>query len=65
MEQTATSRDAARHGQQAAKVSYADILRVGPGTIAGRYLRRFWHPVFVGADLSPANSARSAFSAKI
>ena len=57
MEQTATSRDAARHGQQAAKVSYADILRVGPGTIAGRYLRRFWHPVFVGVPYARPNQA--------
>jgi nitrite reductase/ring-hydroxylating ferredoxin subunit len=55
MKQPATSHKAphAKEAKLAARVSYADILRVGPGTIAGRYLRRFWHPVFVGADLHP------------
>ena len=55
MSDLATSRNTTqeRQGEPAAKVSYADILRVGPGTIAGRYLRRFWQPVFVGADLAP------------
>jgi len=55
MKRPATSHKAphAKEGKQAARVSYADILRVGPGTIAGRYLRRFWQPVFVGADLTP------------
>ncbi len=28
-----------------------EIARVGPGTPAGEYLRRFWHPVFVTDDL--------------
>ncbi len=27
-------------------------VRTGPGTLAGRYLRRFWQPVFHGADLA-------------
>ncbi len=31
---------------------YADILRVGPGTIGGRYLRRFWQPVLMSSDLA-------------
>ncbi|MFM9971218.1 MAG: Rieske 2Fe-2S domain-containing protein [Burkholderiales bacterium] len=31
---------------------YADILRVGPGTIGGRYLRRFWQPVMTSAELA-------------
>ena len=35
-----------------AKLTYADLLRVGPGTIAGRYLRGFWQPVLVAADLA-------------
>jgi len=33
-------------------LGYKDLLRVGPGTIGGTYLRRFWHPVFVGRDLA-------------
>jgi len=33
------------------EVSLADIERVGPGTLNGRYMRRFWHPVFHAADI--------------
>ena len=32
--------------------SYADILRVGPGTIGGEYLRRFWQPVLMCAEIA-------------
>ncbi len=28
-----------------------EIARVGPGTPAGEYLRRFWHPVYIAQDL--------------
>jgi hypothetical protein len=28
-----------------------DLEHVGPGTLAGRYLRRFWHPVLRAQDL--------------
>jgi len=31
----------------------ADIVHTGPGTLAGRYLRRFWQPVYRGEDLAP------------
>jgi 5,5'-dehydrodivanillate O-demethylase len=34
-----------------------DFAPTGPGTLAGRYLRRFWQPVCVAADL-PAGHAR-------
>jgi 5,5'-dehydrodivanillate O-demethylase len=30
-----------------------DFVRTGPGTLAGRYLRKFWQPVFVGRKLQP------------
>ncbi len=33
------------------QVTLADIERVGPGTLNGRYMRRFWHPVYHSADL--------------
>jgi 5,5'-dehydrodivanillate O-demethylase len=29
------------------------IERTGPGTLAGRYLRMFWQPIFVASDLLP------------
>ena len=28
----------------------------GPGTLAGRYLRRFWQPVYHAADLPPGRA---------
>lgn len=40
-----------------ARARYADFSRTGPGTIAGRYLRMFWQPVFVADDL-PKGRAR-------
>src|SRR5947209_4375376 len=30
---------------------YMDIEHTGPGTLAGRYLRRFWQPVYRADDL--------------
>jgi 5,5'-dehydrodivanillate O-demethylase oxygenase subunit len=35
-----------------AEPTYADILRVGPGTLAGRYLRRFWQPVCTAEEIA-------------
>src|SRR5215212_2030405 len=29
----------------------SDFAHTGPGTLAGRYLRRFWQPVHLAADL--------------
>ena len=29
----------------------AELTHVGPGTPAGEYLRRFWHPIAIAADL--------------
>lgn len=39
------------------RVSDADLVRTGPGTIAGRYMRRFWQPVYRAEDL-PVGHAR-------
>jgi len=33
-------------------ISERDLLLAGPGTLAGRYLRRFWQPVFLSRDLA-------------
>jgi 5,5'-dehydrodivanillate O-demethylase len=33
-------------------VDYADYSHTGPGTLGGRYLRTFWHPVFRAQDLA-------------
>jgi phenylpropionate dioxygenase-like ring-hydroxylating dioxygenase large terminal subunit len=37
--------------------AYDDIIHTGPGTIGGRYLRSFWQPVAIAADL-PAGRAK-------
>jgi len=34
-----------------AEISEKDLVKAGPGTLAGRYLRQFWQPVFLSADL--------------
>ena len=36
-----------------AALQYADLMSAAPGTPAGRYLRRFWQPVFLSANLKP------------
>jgi len=28
------------------KLRYDDLVSTGPGTLAGRFMRRFWHPIF-------------------
>jgi 5,5'-dehydrodivanillate O-demethylase oxygenase subunit len=40
----------------------SDFAHVGPETLAGRYLRRFWHPIARGADLVPGRPVRAAFA---
>ena len=37
-------------------VEYEDIVRTGPGTLAGRYLRRAWQPVYHSADIEPGSA---------
>jgi 5,5'-dehydrodivanillate O-demethylase len=36
-----------------AGTDYRDFVHTGPGTLAGRYMRRFWHPIYVSDDLEP------------
>jgi 5,5'-dehydrodivanillate O-demethylase len=37
-------------------VKHDDLEHVGPGTLAGRYLRLFWHPVYRAQDLAPGKA---------
>jgi 5,5'-dehydrodivanillate O-demethylase len=39
-----------------AKLIFADLVLTGPGTLAGRYLRMFWHPVHRAEDLKPGEA---------
>jgi 5,5'-dehydrodivanillate O-demethylase len=34
-------------------IDYMDCFRTGPATIAGKYMRKFWHPVLRAEDLKP------------
>lgn len=34
------------------KTRYEDLTSIGPGTLAGRYLRMFWQPIYQSADLA-------------
>jgi 5,5'-dehydrodivanillate O-demethylase len=45
----------ARH--QYTEADYTDFAHTGPGTLAGRYMRRFWQPVYRSQDL-PAGWAK-------
>ena len=42
----------AGYSQAPSKEIDDEITRVGPGTPAGEYLRRYWHPVFISSDLA-------------
>lgn len=33
--------------------SLSDLFRTGPDTLGGRYMRSFWHPVYIAEDLKP------------
>lgn len=33
------------------KLRYDDLVSTGPGTLAGRFMRRFWHPIFRAEEL--------------
>ena len=38
------------------KGEWEDYVHTGPGTLAGRYLRMFWHPVCRSEDLAPGRT---------
>jgi phenylpropionate dioxygenase-like ring-hydroxylating dioxygenase large terminal subunit len=42
--------------EQKPTTNYDRIVRTGPGTIAGRYMRSFWHPVALAGDLPPGRA---------
>lgn len=37
-------------------VTNSDLVRTGPGTLAGRYLRMFWQPVARAQDIAPGRA---------
>ncbi|HMG57015.1 MAG TPA: Rieske 2Fe-2S domain-containing protein, partial [Kofleriaceae bacterium] len=39
--------------QETSSAGRVDFVRTGPGTLGGRYLRRWWQPVYLSRDLQP------------
>src|SRR5262245_51461409 len=37
-------------------LDYTDVVHTGPGTLAGRYRRRFWQPVYKAKDLQAGHA---------
>src|SRR3954454_2386059 len=42
--------------RQGSEAEWNDFAPTGPGTLAGRYLRTFWHPVYRSQDLQPSKA---------
>ncbi len=34
-------------------VNFMDFYYTDPGTLAGQYMRKFWHPIYRAEDLKP------------
>ena len=43
---------------QSYKVTDLDLHATGPGTLAGRYLRMFWHPICLSTEVEAGRSRR-------
>src|SRR5687768_3529173 len=41
---------------------WSDFVHTGPGTLAGNYLRTFWHPIYVAEDLAPGSAKPIKFA---
>jgi hypothetical protein len=41
---------------QYTEADWSDSQHTGPGTLAGRYLRMFWHPICRSEDLAPGQT---------
>ena len=38
------------------KLRYQDLVSTGPGTLAGTFMRRFWHPIHRAEELRPGQA---------
>ena len=46
----------ATNGGGESATDWSDYVHTGPGTLAGRYLRMFWQPVYRSEDLAPGRA---------
>src|SRR5207253_2467107 len=45
-----------RHSTGVDSAPNLDFSHIGPGTLAGRYLRTFWQPVYLAHELPPGHA---------
>jgi 5,5'-dehydrodivanillate O-demethylase len=45
-----------KRNNRRAKLSFKDLVSTGPGTLAGNYMRMFWHPVYRSEELAPGRA---------
>jgi 5,5'-dehydrodivanillate O-demethylase oxygenase subunit len=45
-----------KRNKSRAKLSFMDLISTGPGTLAGKYMRMFWHPVYRAEELAPGRA---------
>jgi len=38
------------------KLSWEDLVSTRPGSLAGTYMRRFWHPIYRAEDIKPGEA---------
>jgi 5,5'-dehydrodivanillate O-demethylase oxygenase subunit len=38
---------------------YSDFAHIGPGTLAGRFIRHFWQPIYLGSELKAGRPVRA------
>src|SRR4051794_20493761 len=43
-------------GDDMEAIDSASYVQTGPGTVAGRYMRMFWQPVYRAQDLAPGRA---------
>ncbi|MBM2811214.1 MAG: hypothetical protein HW416_1973, partial [Chloroflexi bacterium] len=48
--------DTVRPSVERQEAPWRDFVHTGPDTLAGRYLRTFWHPVYLAKDLAPGRA---------
>ncbi len=41
---------------RATRADYTDFAHIGPGTLAGRYMRKFWQPVYHSDRIQPGHA---------
>ena len=52
----ATTQERAAGAREQGAAEWNDLVHTGPGTLAGRWMRTFWHPVYRAVDLAPGQA---------